>query len=119
MATRVSNPGRVRRGLKTNLCSACESGLAGGAHKSFDDRCEGCLAKKARGDRVAACPCKQDPSCEQCLQDKSLGIRTGKEPPPTQFSVGNWRKRNATGRLMQVTRRFELEAAARRRAYGT
>jgi len=87
--------------------------------KTFDDRCEGCLAKKARGDAVAACPCKQDPPCEQCQQLKALGIRTGNEPPPTAFSVGNWRKRGASGRLALITRKAELVAAGRRREYAT
>lgn len=120
MNPRTSHPGRVRRGLKANLCAGCDGGVVPGRPKTFDPGCAGCLEKKARYDRIQQCPCRsagEGDLCEQCLLDKSLGLRTGKEPPPKKYAVGNYRKRNATGKTAAAARRYEIMAAARRRGY--
>jgi hypothetical protein len=48
----MNTKSREARGLHSELCRQCKTGLSFGAIKLFDLRCEGCLDKKARGLRT-------------------------------------------------------------------
>ena len=115
----TGKPGRKSRGLKGDWCSSCKGGRNPALPKTFDPRCEGCLAKVERHNQVMACACKQDPPCEKCCQLKALGTRTGLEPSPRKYCMGNFKLRNMDAQQREASgKRFVVEHEARRRAAG-
>ena len=89
----VNGPGRKARGFKQGLCRQCETGIAIGTPKTFDPTCSGWQDKKSRG------------------------LRTGSEPNPKEFSIGNWRWRRMPKAQQDAVRaRQTLNTKARMQA---